>query len=168
MVEALVTVAILAILLGLAAPSMREVQVRWQVLRAAHALDSSFGLARSEAIRRAGKVAVRKSAQSCASSLSETQWDCGWVVFADQNGDGEQASTEPTLQVVDLPGMVQVQPSFSATALQLDRYGGLQGGNQHFALLPSEAESTGAGATKRVLCLSQGGRVRLLEGSTCS
>ena len=160
----MITVAMLAILLGLAAPSLRHLQLRWELLQTAHLLESSLSLARSEAVRRAGKVAVRKSDVLCKPVLAETQWSCGWVVFNDLNGDGQQTDNEETLQTIDLSGHTQVEASWSSGVLRLNRYGGvLQGGSQHFVM--THADLSGL---RRTLCFHQTGRLRLQEGGACT
>ena len=54
-------------------------------------------LARSEAVKRNGRVVVCKSGdgQACATSGS---WQQGWIVFADLDGNGVRAAAEPVLQ----------------------------------------------------------------------
>lgn len=169
LLETLVVIAVLAVLMGLAAPSMRVLQLRWEVRSVSQALEASLVLARSEAIRRAGKVAVQRLDSACAGSDKEVQWNCGWRVFVDSNGNGTQDSGEVTLQTVDQSGMVQVVHSADATVLRLDRYGGAIGiaGSHSFALAPAADPDAAGPSGKRVLCLSPGARIKAEEGSTC-
>lgn len=162
LVETLVTIAILSVLIALAGPSFRDIQQRWEVQSTAQAMESSLTLARSEAIRRAGKVALRQASTACTPG----GWSCGWVVFSDQDGDGAQSSTEPVLQSVELSGAVQVVHGSNATAMRLDRYGVVVGASSfNFAFSPAKGGS--GTASQRILCVSQGWRIKTLEGTEC-
>lgn len=169
MLETLVAITVLAVLMGLAAPSMRAIQLRWEVRGASQAMESSLVLARSEAIRRAGKVAIRRLDTPCAVSGSAEQWNCGWVVFADLDGDGVQGKGDTVLQTVDLSGSVKVEHSAKAAVLRLDRYGGAIGvaGNHSFSFAPVDSTVNVGPGGLRMLCLSPGARIKEQEGSTC-
>ena len=162
-------ITVLAVLIGLAAPSMRAIQLRWEVRGASQAMESSLVLARSEAIRRAGKVAIRRLDTPCAVSGSAEQWNCGWVVFADLDGDGVQGKGDTVLQTVDLSGSVQVEHSAKAAVLRLDRYGGAIGvaGNHSFSFAPADSTVNVGPGGLRMLCLSPGARIKEQEGSAC-
>ena len=60
-VELLVTIAILAVLAALAAPSFAQILEKWRIRQINEALQSSLYLARSEAIKRGGNVVVKKT-----------------------------------------------------------------------------------------------------------
>lgn len=162
-------ITVLAVLMGLAAPSMRAIQLHWEVRGASQAMESSLVLARSEAIRRAGKVAIRRLDTPCAVSGSAEQWNCGWVVFADLDGDGVQGKGDTVLQTVDLSGSVQVAHSAKAAVLRLDRYGGAIGvaGNHSFSFAPADSTVNVGPGGLRMLCLSPGARIKEQEGSAC-
>jgi type IV fimbrial biogenesis protein FimT len=89
LLEALVAMALLGILVGLAAPAMSGLRVRQQLQGQGEAFLNSLVLARSEALRRQQGVSV------CAQGL-ETQcdalgrWHQGWLVFADTNQNGKR------------------------------------------------------------------------------
>lgn len=169
LLETLVAVAVLAILLSLAAPSMRSIQLRWEVRSVSSAMESSLVLARSEAIRRAGKVVMRRMETPCAGGAAVDQWSCGWVVFVDLNGDGAQNNGETTLQRVDLTGVVKVEHSSQTDLLRLDRYGGVMGvaGSHSFSFAPAHDAAIAGPGSLRMVCLSPGARIKEQEGSTC-
>lgn len=169
LLETLVAIAVLAVLMSLAAPSMRAIQLRWEVRGASHAMESSLVLARSEAIRRAGKVVVRRLDTPCAVSGAADQWNCGWVVFVDLDGDGVLGKGDTVLQTVDLSGSVQVVHSAKAQLLRLDRYGGAIGvaGSHSFAFAPMDSTVNVGPGGLRMLCLSPGARIKETEGTTC-
>jgi type IV fimbrial biogenesis protein FimT len=95
--ESLVVLGILGTVLALVGGSLGEIihSVRLQ----AHAGDvlQQLMLARSEAIKRNGRVALCKSADggSCAQGGS---WEQGWILFQDSNNSGTREPHEPLLQ----------------------------------------------------------------------
>ncbi|MGH6647479.1 GspH/FimT family pseudopilin [Aquabacterium sp.] len=88
LVELMVTVSILAILLAIGAPNLRDFLVKQQVAADANALASAFRLARSEALKRSGTVSVCPSPDPSAKppacvTTATTNWSTGWLVFID-------------------------------------------------------------------------------------
>ena len=59
-IELLVTVAVVTILAALAAPSFKPLIDRWRVRDALESMQSTLYLARSEAIKRGGRIAIQK------------------------------------------------------------------------------------------------------------
>ena len=106
LLEALVVLALLGILVGLAAPALSDLRARHQLQGQAEGLLESLVLARSEALRRQQRVTL------CALAASQTcdpqgQWQQGWLVFVDANNTGQREAQEVVLQVHDavLPPM---------------------------------------------------------------
>lgn len=121
LLEALVVLALLAVLLSLAAPSLKSLRQKHQMQSAAEQLQASLQLARSEALRRQQRVTlcVRESAvaagQGCASAGT---WAQGWVVFVDGNDNGQREAAETVLQLqAALPGFLSLQGNAT-----VDRY----------------------------------------------
>lgn len=87
LVECLVTLSIAAVLVALAAPALGRLLHSVHLSTASNALMSSLRLARSEALRRGGRVALCRSADglSCA---TDGGWEQGWIVFHDLNANG--------------------------------------------------------------------------------
>jgi type IV fimbrial biogenesis protein FimT len=90
LVELMVTLAIAAILLTVAVPSMEEAALNGKLRSQSNAFLASLHLARSEAIKRNGRVVLCKSSDGvdCADSGG---WEQGWIVFSDRNNDGNRA-----------------------------------------------------------------------------
>lgn len=84
LIELMVTIGIAALLLGIAAPSFREMAVRNRLSTYTNELISTINVARSEAVRRGTTVTIcsSKDAASCAGT-----WNDGWIVFVDLNDD---------------------------------------------------------------------------------
>lgn len=97
LIELLVTIAIAAILAGLAAPSFREMIVGNRLKSHASALLSGLLLARGEAIKRNGRVVLCKSADGAACTLNGG-WEQGWIVFADGNNNAALDAGETVIQ----------------------------------------------------------------------
>lgn len=97
LIELMVTVAILAILATVAAPSFNEAILSNKLASYANNFVASATLARSEAIKRNAMVRMCRSADgvSCATSGG---WQQGWIVFHDTNGDGSVDTGETVIQ----------------------------------------------------------------------
>jgi type IV fimbrial biogenesis protein FimT len=101
LIELMIVVAVVAILSAIAAPgfaSMRQAAARKT------ALDTfwhSIFLARSEAIKRNGVIALCRSVDGLTCGAASMDWSSGWIVF--ENRDHDEPATrdadEPILQV---------------------------------------------------------------------
>ncbi len=87
LIELMVTVAVAAILLTVGVPSFRATVENNRLTAAANELVGALNLARSEAIKRGVRVTVCKSADG-ATCTTSSDWEKGWIVFVDLNGDG--------------------------------------------------------------------------------
>jgi type IV fimbrial biogenesis protein FimT len=121
LLEALVVLALLAVLLSLAAPSFQGLRQMHQMQSQAEQLQASLLLARSEALRRQQRVTlcVRVPAAhaepECATAGT---WAQGWLVFVDGNDSGRREASEPVLQLHEaLPGFLSLQGNAT-----VDRY----------------------------------------------
>jgi type IV fimbrial biogenesis protein FimT len=79
LVEALVVLALIAILLGFAAPNLASFQRGSQLRAAASSFLAALQVARAEAMKRGVDVYVTPAASN--------NWATGWVVFADADWD---------------------------------------------------------------------------------
>lgn len=160
----MVVVAILAVLAALAGPSMVPVIERWRVRQAVEEMTATIAFARSEAIKRGGNVAVRRStpdAAQCALSGSAADWSCGWTVFDDTDGDGVLDNGEETLRISPpTAGVRTTNANASGAAFTLTRWGEAAGGALGFAF----ASSRGGSTVVTALCVGGGGRVRAKPG----
>ena len=113
LLEAVLVIAVLAVLLGLTAPAMTGWQARHRVQAQAESLLDSLVLARSEALRRQHRVTL------CARSQEglcdpDGQWQQGWLVFVDANHNGLRDSGEVLLDTREaLPKGMQVGVSLT-------------------------------------------------------
>lgn len=82
LVELIITISIAAILAGIAIPGFNSIIQSTQLTTYANELVTSLNLARSEAVKRGVQVSVRRKGSS------NNNWDSGWDIFTDLDGDG--------------------------------------------------------------------------------
>lgn len=80
LLELAAVLAIIAIVLGMAAPSFQAMIENQRIQAAANDLYTSINLARSEALQRGRRVDLVPAGAG-------TDWSKGWVVFVDMNGN---------------------------------------------------------------------------------
>lgn len=88
LVELMVVIAVLAVLLGIAVPSLKRFIQEQQMLSALRELRATLTLARTESIKR--QLAVLADNQ-------DGNWTTGWRVYVDSNGNGVWDSGEPEI-----------------------------------------------------------------------
>jgi type IV fimbrial biogenesis protein FimT len=88
LVEAMVVVCIAAVIASLAAPAFTEMMDAHRRISAVNRLVASLHLARSEAIKRNGRVVLCKS-PDLAACAGKGGWDQGWIVFHDLNNNAQ-------------------------------------------------------------------------------
>jgi type IV fimbrial biogenesis protein FimT len=162
-IELLVTISVVAVLAALAAPSFTPLVESWKVRQATEQLNSSLYFARSEAIKRGGQIAIQKlpnNTNGCTSATGTNDWDCGWIICHDTNGNGNCNPSEPVLQRIDAPAKVQVTRTGGGDSIKLNRWGLVAGTWLGFSLVPLNKPTTHPGA--RGVCMSSGGRIRVI------
>lgn len=171
LLEVMVAVAILGVLAAIAGPSFTPLIERWRVRQAAEQLQSTLHYARSEAIKRGGQVAIQKLpnyTNGCTTATGASDWDCGWFVCEDTDGNGKCDATEPVLQRVDAPSRVQVTRPAGGANIKLNRWGLVAGTYVGFNLVP--LDKTLSNPSARGVCMSSGGRIKIFpqEDIPCS
>lgn len=169
-IEMLVTVAITAILAALAGPSLKPLIDRWRVRDALESMQSTIYVARSEAIRRGGHIAIQKMPKTtpgCTLASTNEEWGCGWFIFADTNNDGNWQATEERLRIVAIPINTNVIHKGGGQSIRVDRYGMMNGLNAKGFIFSPEPEGISSPATQG-LCMSSGGRIRVIKEVPCT
>lgn len=160
LIELSIAVALVGIVFAVAVPSWGRYFAEHGVRERADALADAFVLARAEAIRRGGRVAVcPRSADRCEPGAAG--WERGWLVFADDNRNGVRDAGEaivtregPALPGVTIRGNRPVADYVSYTSLgQLRRSDG--------ALQMGSFLVCRTGIAGRKVVLANGGRVRI-------
>ena len=86
--ELLTTLLIVGVIMSYGVPNMRDFRANSRMTAAANDLHSTFYMARSEAARAKTNVTICASADSMAPNPScGGEFEAGWVVFVDLNGD---------------------------------------------------------------------------------
>lgn len=86
LIELMVTLAIVAILMGIATPSYRYITNSSRVSSEMNSLVGGLQFARAEAIKQGLPVTVCASTTGTSCSAINT-WQGGWIVFLDNNGN---------------------------------------------------------------------------------
>lgn len=98
LIELMVTVAIIAILAMLAAPSFNEAILSNKLASFANNFVASATLARGEAVKRNAVVTLCVVATDTSKTCTTSgDWQQGWIVFNDINGDGilDESTADP-------------------------------------------------------------------------
>ena len=162
-IELMVVVSIVAILAALAGPSFTPLIENWRVRESAEQLQSTLHYARSEAIKRGGRVVIQKipnNTNGCTTASSTRAWDCGWIVCHDTNDNGTCNAAEPVLQRIESSAKVHVNRTGGGASIQLNRWGLVDGTWLGFNLIP--LDRTVSHVAARGVCMSSGGRVRII------
>ncbi|AKS40631.1 GspH/FimT family pseudopilin [Wenzhouxiangella marina] len=95
LLELIITVALAAILLSLALPSLRAVVQNNRLTVQANDLQTAFQFARSEALKRSRPVSVCASDTSSADDADlecGADWTLGWIAYVDDEIEGTDAT----------------------------------------------------------------------------
>ncbi len=165
LIELMVTVSVLAIVLGVGVPGFQELIQNNRMAISVNDLVTDLNLTRSEAIKRGSSVTLcRRNAAGTACDTS-ANWLAGWIIFVDPDGDGMVDAGEQIIRVREaVKGLTSL--NFSRTRVTF----GAQGFSQGFNGTITFCDSRGAAKAKgRVL--SNTGRLREASAGdalTCS
>lgn len=170
LVEVLVVLSITAVLLGIGLPAARAVIDSTRLRTISNDFLASLYVARSEAIKRRGRVVLCKSTDGIGCS-GTGGWDQGWMVFHDANNNGKKDADEQVIQQTQsLPGgfrmtgnhLVERYISFTPTGTTRTVGGAFQAGTVTLCRSFSETEG-------REIVLNNVGRMRVnkIAASSC-
>ena len=168
LIEAMVSVAIIAVLAAMAAPAFQTMTERMAVSTVTDEMVASVNLTRNTAIGNNGNVVIRKLTEAetgLAGICSTTQnWSCGWQVFLDPNGNATLDAGEQIVQTFAIANNVVVMRSVNGANMTANRWGQLAGINAVGYTLSPKGTGVGSPATTTI-CVNSGGRVRVLQGA---
>jgi type IV fimbrial biogenesis protein FimT len=131
--ELLVTMAVAAILLATAVPAFKTYSWNLRLKTAIDTLQTDLNLARSRAINMNASTVMCPVAASDQSSdvtcADVTQWQHGWMVFADVNEDRQRQPLEPILKRSPEIELVNISSSLARNALRFYPNGTAPGSN---------------------------------------
>lgn len=167
LIEMLITLSLVGILAAISIPSFAGLINRQRLASTTEDLHLAFSLARSEAIRRGGRVAVVP--------VSAKKWASGWLVFVDDNDDGKRATGgtgEPSEEVLmtfpapDQAISIEADGSKLDEAVSFNDVGfARQPGSDGLALGRFVVRHTDGAV--RTLCFSTA-RIRVVHADRCS
>lgn len=99
LIELMITLMVVGVLVGVAVPSFQALMTRNRLVAEINELVGTLQFARSEAVKRGQDVVVCKSATGLTCTTSGN-WEQGWMVFVDVDGDGAYDSGEEIINVV--------------------------------------------------------------------
>lgn len=88
LLELMVTVAILALLLGIGIPSFNAMMRQNRLAGQTNELVGATAMARSEAVKRGSMVTLCAATDDQSECSGTDDWTLGWIVFSDLDGDG--------------------------------------------------------------------------------
>lgn len=105
LVELMITVAVLAVVIAIAFPNFQGTMRSNRMATATNELLAGLSLARSEAIRNPAGAAICASVDG---SGCDGTWNDGWLVWLDDNGNGEVDSGERVLRFAEMQRQLEV------------------------------------------------------------
>lgn len=90
LIELLVTITVVGVMATLALPAFNGFVQNNRTISTSNSFLKALTVARSEAAKRNGTVAICTSTDglSCLGGAAATQWENGWIIFADTNANG--------------------------------------------------------------------------------
>ncbi|WP_255988207.1 GspH/FimT family pseudopilin [Chitinolyticbacter albus] len=167
LIEAMLVVALISIILGIATPSFRGMIQDSRLASASEEMLTSMLLARTEAIKRNARVVLCNSSDPAAASPScvsnSPNWKTGWLVFVDNDNNDTYSSGDEILRIINaLESVDSITPSETTTT------------NIRFRSLLNQASKDvsftfcNEGRSRRVVTLDKTSRVNRSVGSVCS
>jgi len=167
LIEMLVVVAVLSILLAVSLPNFQNMIERSGTNSQAKLFLTTLSLARSEAIKRGGNVAI--CASTDGADCSAKAWGAGWIVFFDANGNanglaGSVDAGDTLIRVFDSGGSANVT-TFTVDLFEYSTLGfSATDGTQTLLICPASSSAANA----RSIVIGSSGRGRRVEtGLAC-
>ena len=152
--ELLITMAIAAILMATAIPSFKNYTWNLRMRTAMDTLQTDLNLARSRAISHNVQTIIcpATDASDCSGA---SDWQPGWIVFTDLNGDRHRQEGEPLLKQAGAVEFLAINSSRSRSQLRFFPNGTAPGSNISIVFCDKRGPKK-AGA----IVVSNSGRVR--------
>ncbi|WP_330924175.1 GspH/FimT family pseudopilin [Candidatus Sororendozoicomonas aggregata] len=161
--ELVTTLAVAAILVSLAAPSMKSLLADRRIAAVTQQLYGSILLARSEAVTRGMNVSICRASGIADCASEGDNWASGWLIFVDGDSNGLLDAGDELLRVY------QSQPDIltiiwnRGQSLRINS----RGQARDFGTF-TLCESLPEGVAARTISISLTGRARVSDTDTCS
>jgi type IV fimbrial biogenesis protein FimT len=99
MIELVTVMSIVAVLAAIAVPSFRYITQTNRIASEVNGLLGDLQYARAEAIKEGQTVSACVSNANGTSCATGADWENGWIVFSDVNGDGQVNGADTVLRV---------------------------------------------------------------------
>ena len=153
LLELVCSLALAAILVGLAVPSMADFAANQRITAATNQMIAHLQYARTQAITRNQNVVACPTIdqQHC----SGNRWDRGWMVFSDADNNRQPDAVEDVLRVVQADHRAVVS-SGGRDRVRFQPHGGAYGSNLTLRICAANHRVAG-----RAVIVSNPGRVRM-------
>ena len=122
LLELIVTIAMISIVAAVGIPSYRGIMITNELADTVNNMRMSMKLARSEAITRGVSTIMCSSTDASSCSLVDGDWNKGWIVGIDLNGNGQVDEAGGELlwaNVLDSSSQITITPSDPAVNQKL-------------------------------------------------
>jgi type IV fimbrial biogenesis protein FimT len=163
LVEMVVAIGLLAVIVAFAAPSFADMARRQRVEALKDSVIGAIHLARTEAIR-LGEPVVLRRVQPCPEAISNSEWRCGWRMFADANENQIHDEGEALLQTSGLPPgtVLRKAGAVNTGVLAITKFGQVKQAGTQLAIYPEGLSA----ADGMLICFPAGSRIRTVKGAT--
>ncbi len=167
LLEAMITISILAILLAIAVPSFQNFTASRAVTGHVSDLAGSIRLARAEAIKRGTRVTICRTddAEAATPGCAAGDWATGWLVFVDR---GTAGTVDPDDIIVRVQQSLPNSGGITRTpnnAISFQPSGVAPGAQSNFLFRPPLAASSSQySRLSRRMCMNNTGATRLIQG----
>lgn len=176
LLEVLITLVITGILATIALPSFQNILITARISAATSELHAAILLARSEAIKRGGKVTLCRSSNgdsddpNCSTvnsnPVSNSGWGEGWLIFFDKNMnrkyDGGDTLIRAQGRLFKSASQGAIMPSPMRNQINFTATGQTFGTFLRFTI--SRPDGDNDSTHDRYICIASGGRARVDNG----
>ena len=160
LIELMVSIGILGILVAVAIPSFTSIMINYRLTSIANTFVASAQLARSEAIKRNGKVTMCKSADGLTCTTGG--WQQGWILYQDVNNNGAINSPEDVIIHTESAAAANFSMTFVDNYISFIATGGteLTNGAPQFGTVNLCSQSAPVGPARQMV-INAVGRLRV-------
>jgi type IV fimbrial biogenesis protein FimT len=145
LLELLSVVAIVAILMGLGAPSYRYITTSNRLTAEVNGLLGDLQYARAEAIKEGQTVTVCASSDGATCQTNGSNWEIGWIVFSDGSTVGTVDGADFILRIQKaFPNGDTFKANSTVQAITFNRDGFASGLNSSLTLTLKDSSQTSA------------------------